>query len=498
MYNWFEGRDFFTNAGLLPFYLKSLLNHRTMNKILVCAIVLLTQFSYGQTKQFDEVLNYYKTEKNFNGAVLIATNGKIDYLNAMGISNRQSGTTLNSKSKFKIASISKAFTAVLILQLYEQGKIELKVPFGKYFQKYKGEAKNKATIENLLNYSSGIPNNAEKIEMKSYQLPLSIDVYIDKYCSGKLEFIPGTKSNYGNTEYIILQKIIENITKKSFVSVLQEKILRPLKMENTNMLNSKDIISGLTSSYTINDSTKIITADEPYFIENFFGAGAMYSTVEDLLKFDEGIFNYTVLKKETTALMIAPNKKLNDVAFGVWYANGYGTFNKPFIYRTGGILGSCSNWIHTIEDKKSIIVFNNTNGTNLYELSEQLYLVTKGQKATIPIVEKIKSITNFDFKNVQGTWIIDLRPDPNSEPYLKDFIITLGTGNDFGGEFYGTTFKTGKFNTDWGFIYFAFTTSDKDNIYFHSGNIDGDKISGISYSPDRKFISHWTGTKKTQ
>jgi hypothetical protein len=81
--------------------------------------------------------------------------------------------------------------------------------------------------------------------------------------------------------------------------------------------------------------------------------------------------------------MLKPNKDLNGVAYGVWYADGYGTFSKPFIYRTGGILGSTSNWIHTLDDKKTIIVFNNTNGTNLYELSEQLYLVSKGQKAGI-------------------------------------------------------------------------------------------------------------------
>jgi hypothetical protein len=105
----------------------------------------------------------------------------------------------------------------------------------------------------------------------------------------------------------------------------------------------------------------------------------MYSTVEDLLKFDDGIFSNKLLNKYTTELMLKPNSNLNNVAFGVWYAEGYGTFNKPFIYRTGGILGSCSNWIHTIDDNKTIIVFNNTNGTNLYEMSEQLYLMNNLQ-----------------------------------------------------------------------------------------------------------------------
>lgn len=357
------------------------------NKLLTLLTILISNFCFAQTN-FSKIVEHYHKEKNFNGTVLVATNGKINYLSGIGISNRQSQTNINSKTKFKIASITKTFTAVLILQLYEQGKIALNTNFGKYYPTYKGEAKDKVTIQHLLTYSSGIPNTAEKFEMKSYQLPLTIDEYIDKYCSENLEFTPGEKSNYSNTDYIILHKIIENVTQKPYSILLQEKILKPLKMGNTGLLNSKDIIVGLTNSYTINDSTKAINSDEPYFIENFFGAGAMYSTVEDLLKFDSSIFNYKLLNEANTKLMLRPNEKLNGVAFGVWYADGYGTFSKPFIYRTGGILGACSNWIHTIDDKKTIIVFNNTNGTNLYELSEQLYLVSKGQKPNVPEIPK--------------------------------------------------------------------------------------------------------------
>ncbi|NNV57293.1 serine hydrolase domain-containing protein [Limnovirga soli] len=350
-----------------------------MNKILFSLFIVLSSLAYGQTNKYDEVLNYYNAKKNFNGVALVATNGKIDYLRAIGISNRQTGTNFTINAKFKIASITKAFTAVLIVQLYQEGKIDLKAPFGIYYPNYKGEAKTTVTIENLLTYSSGIPNDAESLEMKSYQLPLKIDDYIDTYCSGNLVDTPGTKSNYSNTEYIILTKIIEIVTNKPFGTVLKEKILQPLKMENSGMLFSKDIVAGLSNAYTIDDSSQTITNDAPYFIENFYGAGSMYSTIEDLLKFDEGIFNNRLLNKSNTALLLAPNKNLNDVAFGVWYASGYGTFSKPFIYRTGGILGACSNWIHTIDDKKSIIVFNNTNGTNLYEMSEQLYLVNQGK-----------------------------------------------------------------------------------------------------------------------
>lgn len=467
-----------------------------MKKSLLVLLFLVSATIFAQTNKYQNVLNYYNSEKNFNGVALVATNGKIDFINGIGIANRQFGTTINSKSKFKIASMTKTFTAVLILQLYEQKKLELKTNFGKYFPEYKGEAKDKVNIEQLLTYSSQIPAESENFEMSPYQQLITIDEFINKYCSGKLIGIPGTKSNYSNTEYIILQKIIENITGKSYETVLKENILNPLQMENTNMFKNEEIISGLVSSYTIEDETKKVINDVPYFIQNFFGSGAMYSTVEDLLKFDVAIFNSKLLSKANSDLMIKPNKALDNVAFGVWYASGYGTFNKPFIYRTGGIQGSCSNWIRTIEDKKTIIVFNNTNGTNLYEMSENLYKVNKGEQPNIPEVNKTETFKIFDKDKIQGTWIIDLRPEPNSEPYLRDFVITPKDGKNFSGEFYGTEFSNGIFNTDWEKLYFAFNTKDNTNTYFHSGYIIGNKIYGISYSAERKFTSQWTGTKK--
>lgn len=356
-------------------------------KYLLLLPILFSNLWFAQSAAFEKVVNYYNAEKNFNGVALVATNGKIDYIKGIGIADRQLGNAINIKSKFKIASMTKTFTAVLIMQLYEQNKLDLKSTFGKYFSTYKGEAKDKVTIEQLLTYSSQIPAEADQSGMESYQLPITLDEYIDKYCSGKLTGIPGSKSNYSNTEYIILQKIIENITGKTFEKALQENILNPLKMENTNMLRSEDIIPGLVSSYVIDEKTKAVASDVPYFVENFFGSGAMYSTVEDLLKFDYAIFNQKLLNKTNSDLLIAPNKELNNVAFGVWFATGYGAFSKPFIYRTGGIEGSCSNWIHTIEEKKSIIVFNNTNGTNLYEMSEKLYLASKGEKTNIPEIK---------------------------------------------------------------------------------------------------------------
>ena len=461
--------------------------------------VFLTFFaaqSFGQKDKFPKLLNYYNSEKNFNGVALVATNGQIDYLKGIGISNRQSGTIINSKAKFKIASVTKTFTALMIIQLMEEGKVNLNRTIGQYLPEYSGEAKDRATIENLITYSSGIPNCESYINDDIYLKPISMDSFIVKYCSGKLEAAPGTKFNYDNGDYIILGKIIEKLTGKTYRENLKERILGPLGMSNTDMLDSKDIVTGLVQSYSFDDSLKTFNADKPYYIENFFSAGSMYSTVEDLLKFDQGIFTFKLLKKETVDLMLTPHSKLENTGLGFWVSNKYGGLDTKFAYRPGGIYGARANWIHVIDSNRTIIVLSNTNATNLFEMSEQLNAIATNQKTNIPESPKQKTAKKVDIEKLKGTWVIDLRPGPNSEVYLQDLLITETKGDSFSGVFYGTSFTSGKVNTAWEFIYFAFTTHDRENVYYHSGYIDGDKIMGISYSADRNFISHWTGIKK--
>lgn len=95
-----------------------------------------------------------------------------------------------------------------------------------------------------------------------------------------------------------------------------------------------------------------------------------------------------------------------------------------------------------------------------------------------------------------GTWVIDLRPAPDSEPYLKDFKFTKIEGKKFDGEFYGYPFSGGLLNTDWDKIYFAFTTADQSGTYYHSGYIENNKVFGITLNENRKFVLPWKGQKK--
>jgi CubicO group peptidase (beta-lactamase class C family) len=336
--------------------------------------------AFGQSTPFADLLETYHKSKNFSGAVLVASNGQIRYIDAAGEADRQTGAALTVKSKFKIASMTKVFTAVLVMKLVEEGKISLEQTFGKYFPTYKGEGKNNVTVHQLLTYASGIKNELDPLAMQPYQVKTSLDDFINTYCSGNLVFTPGEKSTYGNTEYIILQKVIENVIGKSYEAYLHDIVLKPLGLKNTNVAKKDQKVNGLVNTYTYNDSLKVFTGDAPYFIENYFAAGSVYSTLEDLLVFSNAIFQQKILKPETIRKMLTINEKLGYTAYGLWGSQGWGTFNEPFYYRTGGILGSRANWIYTADTKTTIIVLSNTDATNLYELSEQLYLLSLDKK----------------------------------------------------------------------------------------------------------------------
>lgn len=336
--------------------------------------LFFTSMIFGQQHQFAAIIEEYSSKHNFNGSVIVATNGKIDFIESVGLANREHEVKINKQSKFRIASLTKTLTAVLVMKLVEEGKIDLNGTLNKYLPDFKGEGKDAITIHNLLTYSSGLENTLNELGMQPYQISIPIDKFIDTYCSNKLVAKPGEKSVYGNTEYILLHKIIEYVSQQSFESYLGEVILDPLGMENSQISYSSEIIENLCSGYLYDDSSNKFSKEVPYFTELYFGSGAMYSTIEDLLTFDQALFSYKILSKETTDKMLEFYPEYGYTAYGLWGSTGWGNFNEKFYYRTGSIQGSNANWIHTVDNGKTIIVLSNTNSTNLYEMSEKLYL----------------------------------------------------------------------------------------------------------------------------
>lgn len=347
-------------------------------------VSFFTVFSFlgvcaGQVR-YNSILENAARDENFNGVVLVATHGKIDFLAAKGLANRTYDIPIDTKTRFKIASVTKTFTAVLVLQLVEKGQLALNATIGKYLPEYRGQGRDKVTMHHLLTYSSGIPNCEGKTGIMVYQNSQSVDSFIARYCSGNLEFEPGTQFNYNNGDYILLGRIIEKITGKSFVEYLTEGILKPLQMSNTGLLHSKDIVQQLADTYNMDDRGQIFNKDDPMYIENYYAAGAMYSTAEDLLKFDFALFNNRLLSKKYVDLMLTPYPELYGVAYGFWVTeNKYGNQIYKSANRQGSIWGANVNWLHLIENGKTFIVLSNTNATDLSKLTEELVIVSISQ-----------------------------------------------------------------------------------------------------------------------
>nr|WP_315032584.1 serine hydrolase domain-containing protein [uncultured Chryseobacterium sp.] len=357
-----------------------------MKRKLSGLLVIMINFVYPQIQKVEQVIDSSVKNDNFNGSVLIAKNGKIELLTYKGLSNRHYHIDFSDETRFHIFSLTKTFTAALIMQLYEKGKIDLDATISTYYPEYKGEAAKKATIRNLLTYSSGRDNkdlSSPELIHQAYDNTIwNLDEFITTFLSEKLVDKPGTKFSYNNGDFILLGKIIEKIYNKPFEEVLKEQILIPLNMQNTGFLHHNDIIRNIDEGYSA-DSSDPFALHMPTntYIDNFYSAGAMYSTPKDMLIFDQAIFNTVLFNKKTLETMLTADKKLEDTALGFWvYPKKFGSVNTIFAERQGEGYGHSANWVHLVDKNLSIIILSNTKDIKyLNKMREKVISAYYGQ-----------------------------------------------------------------------------------------------------------------------
>ena len=334
--------------------------------------LLLSQPVLAQPAALDSFIAAYASEHDFNGTVLVQTKGEITYQKSFGLANRPFKVPNTNETKYRIASITKAFTSVLILQLYEQGKIDLQRPIRTYLPDYAGEGADRVTIHQLLDHTSGLENfdtvkdmaTALASGLPTYQTPFTSDQLLTRFCSGKLVHEPGTVFDYNNADYIILGKIIERLSGATYEQVLADRILRPLKLESTGLLHQSDVIDGLADTYFYRDDLKALVPDLPVYPENWYAAGALYSTAHDVLAFSKALFGGKLLKKETLALMVTPG--LDDYGYGVWsYETKVGGRKYRVVKRPGQIMGAQTQLYRFLDEDVTVIILSNTGTTDL-------------------------------------------------------------------------------------------------------------------------------------
>ncbi len=357
----------------------------------VFIIAGIFNISYGQAKadKIDKLISTYAEYGKFNGSVLVAEKGKVIYQKGLGLADMEWNVPNRPATKFRLGSITKQFTAMLIMQLVEQGKLKLDIPISTYLPDYPKKSGDIITIHHLLTHSSGIPNITsfrgfmKDISRNSYSPQQLVHLFADS----ALQFKPGERNSYSNSGYMLLGYIIEKITGKSYEQVLQENIFTPLNMKNSGYDLSRPLLKNRARGYEKNGrlyiNANFIDMSVPY------AAGALYSTVEDLYLWDQALYGNQLLRKENMDLLFIKHIP----AGGGHYGYGWNIYKMPLgntaeridvIGHGGGIDGFNTQLIRMPSDKSFIVLLNNTGQAPLNEMTEAIAAILHNKPYDLP------------------------------------------------------------------------------------------------------------------
>lgn len=320
----------------------------------------------AELKQYEEgILAYYNRElkgMGFNGEFLVAKNGTIIVERYEGQTHVTKGDTINEHTALHIASTSKTITSGAVLKLWEQGKLKLDDPLSKYFPGFPYEG---ITIKMLLNQRSGLPGYhrfEKKPDWDFEKMVTNKDVlqYLIQY-QPKCDHAPDRAFQYSNTNYVLLALIIEQVSGKSYPEFIKETFFVPLGMNDSYVYTKADSARAVPS-FDWRGRQEVFG-----FLDLVYGDKNIYSTVRDLLKWDQALYG-NLFKPETLKAAFSPysNEKpgINNYGLG-WrmklYPNG-----KKIIFHNGWWHGNNSCFQRLIQDSATIIVLGNRFNTNIY------------------------------------------------------------------------------------------------------------------------------------
>lgn len=332
-------------------------------------LFLLVSFAataQGITRQLDNYLSTPQKRHNFNGTALLVHKGNILLYKGYGFENVTTKALNDTATLYRIGSLSKPFTATVILQLAEQQLLNLKDPVKTFLPGYlRGDS---ISIEHLLTHSSGVK---EYLEIKAIQQlpdsapPIPIGELIAHFSNEPLVIRPGRKFTYSNSNYILLSAIVEKVTREKFEHVVRRTIFEPLSMNHSGF-DFKHVANTNKSTGHLSIK-KSITISEDFDSTYAPGCGSMYSTVMDLLRWYQGLYNGKVI-----------DDNIREQAFVRRKANyGYGWFNEKkhgriCISHAGGVPGFLANIEFYPEDDLCIILLSNSAERDIFIDTDKL------------------------------------------------------------------------------------------------------------------------------
>lgn len=307
----------------------------------------------------EQAFDTYAEADAFSGVIFLARNGEIILSKGYGFADHQAQVPIDAQTRFRIGSVTKQFTAMIILMLHEQGLLHITDPICYYVTDCPA-AWSAITVEHLLTHTSGIPDftffpNYEP----SKAAPTTLPETIARFRNRPLEFAPGTAWNYTNSGYILLGQIIETVTGQTYDAVVQTYLFDPLGMVDSGYdYNRDDLAVGYADASGV--EADFIHMTIPH------AAGALYSTANDLLKWDRALASGELISPELQKAMFSVHAIIPDSG-GLGY--GYGwivseLFGRQIVFHGGGIEGFSANITRVPEDGTVIVMLSNIEQTN--------------------------------------------------------------------------------------------------------------------------------------
>ncbi len=400
----------------------------------------------NKVQAIDDLMQTLYDENQFNGTVLIMEKGEIIYQKALGWANYAKKDTLTMDTPFRLASVSKQFTAMAIMLLYEQGKLHFDDPITKYLPEL---PYSNVTIRNLLQHNSGIPDYfgiGWDIQRFFPAGKLINNQDLLKYFSVKkpaLQFKPGTKASYSNTAYAFLASIVERVSEEEFSFFLGKHIFLPLQMDNTFLYNTKnykvevqsdtslvryDTLKATQNEVIIDTYYKVTThlktverkrafgyqLSHPYpagytaldyhEFDGIAGEKGICASATDLVKWDKALHEYRLVSQKTQeeAYKMSPIRDKKEYGYGFGWK--IYTHNPRIVFHHGLYRGFRTYFQRNLEDKSTVIILSNRAlGGKVTQIHYAIQDIMANAKCKIPKANKLEKDTYYEFK--KNYWI---------------------------------------------------------------------------------------------
>lgn len=346
------------------------------------------------TQKLDDYFKALDENHKVMGSFAIADKGKIIYTKTIGFSDVESKRKADINTRYRVGSITKTFTAVLVMKAVEDKKLALDTKLSRFFPNIKNADKIK--IEDLLNHRSGIHNfTDDNLYLTYYTQPITEEKLVSIIEKAGSDFEPGSQFQYSNSNYALLAYILEKVYKKTYSELIEKFITKPLNLKYTQVGGKIDVSGNIANSYTYEGNAYIKSPETDMSVPS--GAGAIISTPSDLIAFMNGLTAGKLISKESFEKM----KQFKD-------SYGFGLVELPFSEKrgfghNGGIDAFQSALYYFPDGEKSFSMITNQTSYDNNNISIAALSAAYGQDFAIPGFTII-TISEDELQQFAGTY----------------------------------------------------------------------------------------------